>query len=118
MNFLILAAGYGTRLQKDVVHRPEYSHLKNLPKALVPIASKPLVSHWIQIFTDANIPLSNVYIVTNAVFYAQFKQWASECKFRIENILGRPLRSSGTHTFSAHSSRQLVTSCYLPRHTC
>ena len=42
MDVLILAAGYGTRLQRDIQNdiTGKYSHLKGLPKALLPIGNK------------------------------------------------------------------------------
>ena len=42
MDVLILAAGYGTRLQRDIKNdiTGNYSHLQGLPKALLPIGNK------------------------------------------------------------------------------
>jgi hypothetical protein len=49
MNVLLLAAGYGTRLERDMIADPthKYSHLVGLPKALLPLAGKPRASYWL-----------------------------------------------------------------------
>ena len=42
MNVLVLAAGYGTRLGKDIAQDAtgKYAHLAKLPKPLLPIGTK------------------------------------------------------------------------------
>ena len=47
MKVIILAAGYGTRLQKDIIDNATYNHLRGLPKPLVPLNSKPLINYWL-----------------------------------------------------------------------
>ena len=50
MKVLILAAGYGTRLERDIRNGgPELQSLIGVPKPLLPVSGKPLVSHWIDI---------------------------------------------------------------------
>ena len=45
MKALILAAGYGTRLEKEIKLDPsgKYSHLIIIPKPLLPIEGKTLI---------------------------------------------------------------------------
>ena len=76
MKVIILAAGYGTRLQKDIENDPEqkYKHLKDVPKPLVPVGGTCLLSRWMKsILTvigelgqgDYEINISNVYVVVS-----------------------------------------------------
>jgi len=68
MKVLILAAGYGTRL---------YSIIKDKPKALLEINSKPLVDHILDRIQD--LPdLCEVILVTNDKFYSHFQSWAQD----------------------------------------
>lgn len=72
---LLLAAGYGTRLQRDLEEDGGrlYSHLRGLPKALVPVGHRPLASHWLEAANGAGAEL---YIVTNAAHHQMFVRWA------------------------------------------
>ena len=46
---LILAAGYGTRLSRDLQERTEeYPQLVGVPKPLLPVAGVPLITHWVR----------------------------------------------------------------------
>ncbi len=47
MKTVILAAGYGTRLARDLKASGQHQHLEGVAKPLLPIAGKPLISHWI-----------------------------------------------------------------------
>jgi glucose-1-phosphate thymidylyltransferase len=67
---LILAAGYGTRLQ---------SIAQNCPKPLLPINGKPLINHIID--RISRLPgLEDIMVVTNDKFHDQFLSWAAECQ--------------------------------------
>ena len=47
---LILAAGYGTRLSRDLEKDVgKYSHIVGLPKPLLPISGAPLITHWVRV---------------------------------------------------------------------
>lgn len=66
MKALILGAGYGTRLQKAVSNDKSgtYQHLDGVPKPLLPIGKKPLISHWTSVFR--NIPdVDEVYVAVS-----------------------------------------------------
>lgn len=55
MKVLILAAGYGTRFARDLeVHKDKYPHLVGVAKPLLPVAGKPLISHWIDILRSCD----------------------------------------------------------------
>ncbi|CAG8450698.1 17145_t:CDS:2 [Gigaspora rosea] len=70
MNFkiLILGAGYGTQLQRDILQdtSQKYSHLLGSPKALLPVG---------------------VYVVTNNLSYHSFISWADRNSIPRSNIV-------------------------------
>ncbi|MBU0468776.1 MAG: nucleotidyltransferase family protein [Candidatus Omnitrophica bacterium] len=70
MKALILAAGYGTRLQEVA---------KDTPKALLPIGEKPISNHILDRIKDLN-ELNEIIIITNDKFYNNFVSWAEEQK--------------------------------------
>ncbi len=72
---ILLCAGYGTRLAKDIEQSAEYAHLKGVPKPLLPIAGKPLISHWIEDKTFNDV-VTDIVIVVNSANYEAFKRWA------------------------------------------
>ena len=64
MKVLILAAGYGTRLARDLEQTGRFPELLGVPKPLLPIAGKPLVSHWMQdIRSCTELHDCDVYVV-------------------------------------------------------
>jgi len=89
INAIILAAGYGTRLESDILKDTsgEFSHLRGVPKPLIPIAGKPLLDYWIDDLHKCSRLISNIYIVTNGHFYSQFKAWAENTGFPLDNIV-------------------------------
>eukprot|EP00057_Strongylocentrotus_purpuratus_P035427 XP_799089.3 PREDICTED: mannose-1-phosphate guanyltransferase beta [Strongylocentrotus purpuratus] len=79
MKVVILAAGYGTRLQRDIGQDTtgNHAHLIGLPKPLVPIGPKPLISHWMQTLTeDSDSVVDSIFVVTNDFYKEQFETWA------------------------------------------
>ncbi len=79
MKAIILAAGYGTRL---------YPLTLNKPKPLLEVAGKPIIEHIINKIEEVE-EIDKVFIVTNAKFYKNFKEWCerfkSEKKIKIIN---------------------------------
>ena len=65
MKAIILAGGYATRLK---------SRTKNTPKALLPIAGKPMIEHVLDSLAAIH-GLESIYIVTNDKFYSCFCEW-------------------------------------------
>lgn len=65
MKALVLAAGYGTRLQAIA---------KDTPKPLLPINGKPMLNFILDELAQIN-GVSEYVIVTNNKFYGQFVQW-------------------------------------------
>ncbi|KAI8900383.1 nucleotide-diphospho-sugar transferase [Globomyces pollinis-pini] len=81
VNVLYLAAGYGTRLERDLKNST-YSHLIGTPKALIPLLGIPLLQHWYSKFST-----SRQFIVCNSTHYPLFVEWAKSVNFPINNIL-------------------------------
>lgn len=75
MKTLILAAGYGTRLERDLKNETAQQHLIGVPKPLLPIGGTPLITHWTE--TLQKLPsIEAVYVVVNDANVAQFKEWS------------------------------------------
>ncbi|KAG9284655.1 hypothetical protein G9A89_004697 [Geosiphon pyriformis] len=92
LKILILAAGYGTRLQRDIIadQNRGYAHLLNIPKALLPLGPNnyPLITHWLNIFRDVKIEISSlVHVVTNNRFYDKFLTWATQNGIPSTNVI-------------------------------
>lgn len=71
VNVLFLAGGFGTRLQRDIAADADFAHLSNIPKALVPLNSRPLLDHWID-----QLEGHNLFLQSNDLFYPDFVNWA------------------------------------------
>ncbi|KAI8079111.1 mannose-1-phosphate guanyltransferase beta-like protein [Gilbertella persicaria] len=95
MKVLILGAGYGTRLQRDLSSSEEYKHLLGVPKALLPLGNRDaLITHWIELFEKHGISAQDsIYIVTNGQCYDAFKTWALAHHVPLDHIV-----SDGTET--------------------
>ncbi len=65
MKAIILAAGYATRL---------YPLTLNMPKALLPIAGKPMMDYLVEGIAGIS-GMTEVHIVSNHKFAAQFEDW-------------------------------------------
>jgi NDP-sugar pyrophosphorylase family protein len=67
MKVLILAAGYGTRLGRDLQTEEgrAYQHLVGLSKPLLPIGGKPLIDHWMFLVQKAGLSEDNVIVVVS-----------------------------------------------------
>lgn len=72
MKVLLLCAGFGTRLGAVAQGRP---------KALLPIADKPLVGHLVDGLVETG-QVESIHVVTNAHFADQFENWAEELRRR------------------------------------
>ncbi|XP_071384501.1 uncharacterized protein [Centroberyx affinis] len=93
MKAVILAAGYGTRLQRDVANDSSgrFTHLAGTAKPLLPVGRCALISHWVHALTAAGC-VDCIYVVTNALYQAAFEEWAAE--FSNVKILSDQTRSN------------------------
>ncbi|XP_071777778.1 mannose-1-phosphate guanylyltransferase catalytic subunit beta [Centroberyx gerrardi] len=93
MKAVILAAGYGTRLQRDVANDSSgrFTHLAGTAKPLLPVGRCALISHWVHALTAAGC-VDCIYVVTNALYQAAFEGWAAE--FSNVKILSDQTRSN------------------------
>lgn len=80
----MLCAGYGTRFVRDVEQNPDYAHLQGVPKPLLPIAGKPLISHWTHAIDKYNASsecfdkITDVCTVVNDLFKEKYEEWTKE----------------------------------------
>ncbi len=97
MKALILAAGFGMRLERSLA---DYTgpHLQELrrwvegkPKGLVTIRvqgqERSIVDYQVTQFTTAGISLGQIYVQTNAVHYLPFVKWAASAGIPQGNII-------------------------------
>ena len=73
---MILAAGFGTRLEKDIKENGRYRELQGVPKPLLPVGGKPVISHWMDILSACPETSEQVYVVVNDANRAHFERWA------------------------------------------
>jgi NDP-sugar pyrophosphorylase family protein len=102
-NVLILAAGYGTRLENDITNyinpitkQNDYKHLIGIPKPLIPLLTRPLITYWLELLRNATIHKENIYIVTNDRYYNAFLEFAQKESFPVENIINDGSTSNDT----------------------
>ena len=62
MKTLVLAAGYGTRLERDLKNETTHQHLIGVPKPLLPIGGTPLITHWTETLHKLSLH-DDVYVV-------------------------------------------------------
>lgn len=74
MKAVILAAGYGTRLQRDVENNTSgtFKHLSGIAKPMLPVGHCPLITHWVQALT-ATACVDTIYvIVSNSAYLLKY----------------------------------------------
>ncbi|NP_001106336.1 uncharacterized protein LOC100127296 isoform X1 [Xenopus laevis] len=77
MKVVILAAGYGTRLLRDLQNEEQFAHLVGTPKPLLPIGGLPLISYWVEALKARN-DVSHLVVITNDRYLNNFKDWAQK----------------------------------------
>ncbi|MGG4146713.1 nucleotidyltransferase family protein [Paenibacillus algorifonticola] len=71
MKAIILAAGYATRL---------YPLTKDFPKPLLEVGGRAIMDHIMEKIERVSL-IDEIFIVTNARFYSQFVDWASQSDY-------------------------------------
>ena len=69
---ILLCAGYATRL---------YPLTIDTPKSLLDIAGKPVIEHILEKIYE--IPVNEIFVVTNSRFYDKFNEWLSNYNEKI-----------------------------------
>ncbi|KAM9487071.1 mannose-1-phosphate guanylyltransferase catalytic subunit beta [Clarias gariepinus] len=79
MKAVVLAAGYGTRLQRDIEQDQtgSFGHLHGVAKPLLPVGDCRLISHWLRALIQSEC-VEQVVVVTNARYYEAFQLWAQD----------------------------------------
>ena len=86
---IILVAGHGTRLEKDIKLSvsAKYNHLAGIPKALLPgVDGLKILDYWWRLVKVRHL-FSDVFLVTNADKYKHYERWATANDFPVENII-------------------------------
>ncbi|XP_078408017.1 uncharacterized protein LOC144686557 isoform X1 [Cetorhinus maximus] len=93
MKAIILAAGYGTRFNRDLQNDTsgDFKHLCGIPKPLLPVGNKALISHWMAAMEKIN-SIDAVYVITNDLYSTKFEDWAKE--FQLVKVLNDGSRSN------------------------
>ena len=84
MKVLLLGAGYGTRLARDLAANGEYPALVGVAKPLLPIGGKPLVSYWMDILLACPETAEEVYVVVRRFICYSHKS----ARLTMQNITG------------------------------
>lgn len=80
---IILVAGVGNLLEAELLHDEK---LRGVPRALLPVAGKPMLSWWWDtIMTTREI--TSVYLVCNASNYKPFERWATANGLPASNVI-------------------------------
>jgi len=74
VGIILLAAGYGTRLSRDLTSTPPFTSLTGTPKPLLPLAGRVLLDHRLESFSD--FPAAIVVVVTNGAHETLYATWA------------------------------------------
>lgn len=89
MKFLVLAAGYGTRLEQGIRAEAsgKYRSLIGVPKPLIPLANKPLISYWLDIVeASGRLTKQDFFVVCNQTNHQAFLDWAEKNGISSNNI--------------------------------
>ena len=78
MKVAILAAGFGTRLQRDIRASGAHAELENVPKPLLPVSGKPVISHWMELLAGCPDTSEEVFVVVNDANKQQFEDWTRD----------------------------------------
>jgi glucose-1-phosphate thymidylyltransferase len=70
---IILAGGYAKRLWPLTLDKP---------KALLPIAGKPMINYLVEKLALSNPPMHRIILSTNLKFQSQFQEWAKNSGYR------------------------------------
>lgn len=86
---LILAAGYGSRLERDIREDSsgKFSHLVGVPKPLLPLCGKPLISHWFDLLLRHGFAQEHIHVITNAKYHDLLAEWSASVGVPVKNVV-------------------------------
>eukprot|EP00439_Symbiodinium_sp_Y106_P028828 s1380_g3.t1 len=76
---IVLAAGF-SKVEQELEDATDASDLAGLPKALLPVAGKPMLDHW-------NRLISDIFLVSNALKYKHFERWATAKGIAVSRVV-------------------------------
>ena len=83
MKALILAAGFGTRLEASYLaytgnHKEQLkTWAENKPKGLVIINGKPVIQYQLEQLLEAGLKVKDIFVHTNARYFPHYLAWAT-----------------------------------------
>ncbi|HIH11229.1 TPA: NTP transferase domain-containing protein [Candidatus Woesearchaeota archaeon] len=102
MKALILAGGFGTRLEQtyaqyEGLHKDKLREwVAGRPKGLVVIQGRPILDYVLDQVKSAGIDRREVYLQTNAVYHAAFCAWATQCGVPADHVFNNGVVSNDT----------------------
>lgn len=73
---------------------PPLGALAGVPKALLPVAGKPMLDHWWG-YLSRNRTISEIFIVTNAIQYKHFERWATARGLPVSRVVNSGATAPG-----------------------
>ncbi len=104
MKALILAAGFGTRLEESYQnYQGEYKKqleewVAGKPKGLVIIRGKPVVQHQLEQLLQAGLTPQDIFVHTNALYYSQYLAWRTSNGIPSAHIFNNGVRDNDHRT--------------------
>lgn len=86
---IVLAAGF-SQVEADI--EKQGGDLVGVPKALLPVAGKPMLDYWWN-YIAVNRAIAEVFIVTNALKYKHFERWATAKGIAMSRIVNNGVTS-------------------------
>lgn len=96
---IVLVAGF-SQVEEDIeqANAGPLLDLAGLPKALLPVAGKPMLDHWWDYLTEIRA-ISEIFLVCNALKYKHFERWATARGIPVSRVVNSgataPARSRG-----------------------
>jgi NDP-sugar pyrophosphorylase family protein len=111
----ILAAGYGTRLERDIRNDEQgrFKELIGVPKPLVPINAMPLITRWVRLLQTHSVDVEDIFVIGNQYNHNMLQTWAKTCQVPATNIVNDGSTSNDTR-LGAVADLNLLVSRHLP----
>ena len=81
---IVLAAGF-SKVEQEL-EDSNGDDLAGLPKALLPVAGKPMLDHWWE-YLFQNRLISEIFLVSNALKYKHFERWATAKGIAVSRVV-------------------------------